>query len=162
MEEVKDEKPETVLCAVYGSLRKEMGNHPLIAEGEFLGETKTEAKYTLFSLAGGGFPGIHEDGKTAITIEVYRITPEVDKRIESLEGYTPGGSFNMYEKKTVETEFGEASIYIFNGKNSNKIIESGDWKSFKTGKEEILVKPVKKERKRGYRKYKKDVDFSEF
>jgi len=121
------------LCAVYGSLRKGLGNHGLIANSNFVGETISEDKYTMFSL--GYFPGIVEDGETNIVLEVYEVDADTELRLDRLEGYVesnPERSF--YIKKKINTEFGEAFIYIYNGRPSAKVVEDGNWTKFITQK----------------------------
>lgn len=116
------------LCAVYGSLKKGYSNHNMfLGRATYIGKTITNPKYTMYSL--GGFPGIVEKGNTAIHLEIYEVTESEDKNIESLEGYrkdSPESSF--YLKKEINTEFGKASIYIFNKKSDElPIIETGNW-----------------------------------
>ena len=129
-QEVNNPKEEAkkILCAVYGSLKKGFGNHERhLGKAKLIGKTLTEPKYTMYSL--GGFPGITEEGNTPITIEVYEVTPTEDRAIEGLEGYHgPGSDHNFYNKETIETEFGEASIYVIN-RNGEDLgeYEGGDW-----------------------------------
>ena len=128
------EKPH--LVAVYGSLLSGLGNHGVMTEKgpehyELLGTTKTEPKFTLFPL--GGFPGIHENGETAITVEVYKVSDDLLKNsLDRLEGYledTPEQSF--YIRKLIPTQFGETYIYIYNRDiNRYPIIEDGDWRNY--------------------------------
>jgi gamma-glutamylcyclotransferase (GGCT)/AIG2-like uncharacterized protein YtfP len=116
------------LCAVYGSLKKGYSNHDLfLGRAKYVGKTITEPRYTMYSL--GGFPGVIENGDTAIHLEVYEVTEEEDREIESLEGYreeTPQYSF--YLKKEINTKFGKASIYIFNKKADElPVVKTGNW-----------------------------------
>lgn len=116
------------LCAVYGSLKKNKGNHEMfLGKAKYIGRTITEPIYTMYSL--GGFPGVVENGNTAIHLEVYEVTDEEDKHIEGLEGYREyAPETSHYLKKEIDTEFGKASIYIYNRKaNELPVVETGNW-----------------------------------
>jgi gamma-glutamylcyclotransferase (GGCT)/AIG2-like uncharacterized protein YtfP len=126
-------KEGTLVC-VYGTLRKGFGNHGYLdnEHSELLGSMKTPAAYTMYSLAGGGFPGVAEGGDTEIQIEVYRVNDEnVLRRIYRLEGYSGvrGSERNWYDTCDVETPWGTGNMFTMNdlrGTNT-KVIESGDW-----------------------------------
>lgn len=128
------QEDNSVLYAVYGTLRNGHGNNRLLqAEGvEFLGEMKTEPKFTMYGL--GGFPGVAENGETALTVEIFKVTnEEVIRRVNSLEGYSGvrGSSANWYDTCELQTEWGVANMFTMNGiadrgRGSN-IISSGDW-----------------------------------
>lgn len=119
------------LVAVYGSLLTELGNHRVIQgeNTELLGEFTSEPVYKLYSL--GGFPGLKENGETAVKMEVYSVDDVVAKRVDSLEGYSPDRPATFYDKKSIETPWGTASVYIYMGNPSDdKLVESGDWKTY--------------------------------
>lgn len=120
-----------ILVAVYGSLRKNMGNHRLLENANYLGEFKTEPIFSLYSL--GGYPGLKENGETSVTMEVYEVTPEEASRVDRLEGYTPGSKHNtFYDKIFIDTPYGQAGTYIYVPQiRPEAIVESGDWKLFK-------------------------------
>lgn len=121
------------LVAVYGSLRKGLGNHRLLANAEYLGEFQTPPEYSLYSL--GSYPGLKENGKTSITMEVYAVTDEEARRIDGLEGYTPGQKATFYDKIPISTPFGEASVYTYvSNIPENYLVKSGDWKEYITKK----------------------------
>jgi len=113
----------TNLVAVFGSLKKGFGNHRVIGDSEFLGTTKTEPKFTMFSF--GGFPGLLLEGNTSIEVEVYDVTNrEIMNGLDRLEGYP-----SFYDRTQIETEFGDAWIYFNKSRNleHHSIIESGVW-----------------------------------
>ncbi len=118
------------LYAVYGSLKREHGNNRILQNESttYIGTTKTPPTFSLYSL--GGFPGIKNGGETEVEVEVFAITdPDIEKRLDWLEGYS-GKNYprNMYNKETVNTEFGEAFIYVYNGHiNENRLIPKGIW-----------------------------------
>lgn len=106
--------------AVYGTLRYGFNNHKLLMKSNFLGKTKTEPIFTMY---GNFIPWVSNGGSTAITVEVYEIDTETFKQLDWLEGYP-----NYYDRRLINTEFGEAWIYfIDHRKNYENVIESGDW-----------------------------------
>lgn len=122
------------LISVYGSLRKGFGNHQyLLSNAKYLGEFKTKPEFTLHSL--GGFPGLKPNGKTSVVMEVYEVTPEEARSVDSLEGYTPGVKATFYDKIDLDTPFGMSSVYTYVRELSpESIVESGDWTEFKKTK----------------------------
>jgi len=127
-----------ILVAVYGSLRQDMGNHRLLENANYLGEFKTEPVFSLYSL--GGYPGLKENGKTSITMEVYEVTPEQARRVDALEGYNPESSNNtFYDKIFIDTPYGKAGTYIY-VPNTNRLtlVESGDWREYRETKKNYV------------------------
>lgn len=119
-----------ILVAVYGSLRDGLGNHRLLANAKYLGEFTTPKEYSLYAL--GGYPGLKQNGETAVVMEVYEVTPEEANRIDQLEGYSPNRTNNdFYDKVTIDTPYGEAGTYIYMPNIGGRtLVESGDWKEF--------------------------------
>jgi len=119
-----------ILVAVYGSLRQGLHNHRLLESSNYLGDFNTEPIYSLYSL--GSFPGLKENGNTSVVMEVYEVTEAVARNVDSLEGYTPGGNNTFYDKISIETPWGTASVYTYvNELPQSSLVESGDWKEFK-------------------------------
>jgi len=115
-----------ILIAVYGTLRKENGNHRLIENADYKGTYTTEPIYNLYSL--GGFPGLKEGGKTAVVLEVYAVNKEEARRVDGLEGYYPGETPTFYDKIQIETPWGKADVYTYvRQPHESSLIESGDW-----------------------------------
>lgn len=126
-------EPRNILVAVYGSLRQNMGNHRLLENADFMGTMKTDPVFTLHSL--GGFPGLKTGGTTAVTVEIYKVNETEARRIDQLEGYTPGEPAYFYDKMYIDTPFGTAGIYTYVKELSQEsIVESGDWTEFRTSK----------------------------
>lgn len=126
------------LVAVYGSLLSGLGNNPVIQNEntELLGEIISEPVYTLYDL--GYFPGLHENGSTAVKMEVYSVDDEIALDVDGLEGYSPDRPATFYDKKSIETPWGTASVYIYMGNpEEDQIIESGDWKSHYLEKRQV-------------------------
>ena len=116
-----------IRVAVYGSLRQGMGNHRLLESSKFLGKDKLDG-FIMYSL--GGFPCIRTvfpEGNT-ITVEVYEVDDETFRRLDILEGYP-----SFYDRKKVDTQYGEAWIYTIEREKSRPVVESGDWVLFRTG-----------------------------
>lgn len=122
------------LLAVYGTLRQNNGNHGVLHYNndgtEFVGKTKISG-FQMFSL--GGFPGITpvDNEYATIDVEIYSINDKTLQSCRGLEGfYGPGDPYNMYNEEEVNTEFGMAKIYVWNGTPRTSIIESGNWNEF--------------------------------
>lgn len=115
----------------YGTLLKNQGNHRLLREEgvEFLGNHTTKPAYTMLTC--GGFPIVLPYGKTPIKGELYQVSNEkVIHRLYSLEGFTGeiGHHANWYDAKKINTEKGEALMFIqHDNKNNLKVVKSGDW-----------------------------------
>lgn len=122
------------LVAVYGSLRKTMGNHNhFLSDSIYKGTFSTEPEYTLYSL--GPYPGLKENGNHSVVMEVYEVTHTVLSKLNSLEGYYPNKESTFYDRITIDTPWGKAYTYIYVNKISeDSIVESGDWVKFKTEK----------------------------
>lgn len=117
------------LIVVYGSLRKFGHNHRLIENSEYLGEFNSPPIYSLYSL--GSFPGLKEGGETSVVFEVYSVDETTAKQVDRLEGYTEGGNNTFYDKIKIDTPFGEASVYTYQGSvRESDLVKSGDWKSY--------------------------------
>lgn len=132
---MKEETVETVetgrniRVAVYGTLRRGFGNHRLLTHAEFLGEFVTEPIYSLYNL--GGYPGLKQDGETAVTMEVYAVNEVEARQVDNLEGYSADRDSWFYDKINIETPFGEAGVYIYiPAVRPESLIESGDYTSF--------------------------------
>lgn len=112
------------LVFVYGSLKKGYGNHSVMerSAGRLLGEATLPPRYKLFSL--GGFPGVvevDEDGNE-LHGEVYEV--ERMNSLDALEGHP-----EFYRRKLVNTEYGEAWVYLLpdHWLDGRDIITDGKW-----------------------------------
>ena len=119
------------LVAVYGSLRRGMGNHQYyLSSSEYKGTFSTEPEYTLHSLS--YYPGLKLDGNTSIVMEVYEVDEETLKNLNRLEGYRPGETSTFYDRIEINTPWGKAFTYIYvNPLPKESIVESGDWVMYK-------------------------------
>ena len=95
-----------MLVAVYGTLKKGFGNHRIIEHCKYIGSDLLEG-FDLYDL--GPFPGVVK-GNDKVFVEIYQLDNEGTKRsLDQLEGYPV-----LYNKNTVFTNFGPATIYIYN------------------------------------------------
>ena len=123
------------LVSVYGSLRREMGNHNYyLSNSEYKGTFTTEPEYTLHSLS--AYPGLKLNGNYSVVMEVYEVDEEVLKNLNRLEGYRPGDKATFYDRIEINTPWGKAFTYIYvNELSKDSIVESGDWVEFKKNKQ---------------------------
>lgn len=111
-----------IRVAVYGSLMKGLSNHKLLKDSEYVGIYYSLPIYSLYSLT--YYPGLKLNGNTSVKFEVYKVTPEVFKKLDELEGVAQ----EYYVKSTVDTPYGPACIYVFNREvDERNLIRHGDW-----------------------------------
>lgn len=123
--------------AVYGSLRKGLVNHRVVAEATYLGTFETAPKYTLYSV-GDAFPGLKQYGNTSVKMEVYEVNKQQLGRLDILEGYAEGRQGNHYERFELNTPYGKAYCYEYNNFPSGlAVVDSGDWTAFKISKQKL-------------------------
>lgn len=134
-------KTEKKLIAVYGSLRKNLHNHDLIEDQEYIGSFWTPPLFTLHSL--GPFPGLKKDGHTSVLMEIYEADDATVVSVNDLEQYNPkiGAKNEFYIREKLNTPYGEAYVYFY-VPNAEKapIVQSGDWEDYYN--REIKVKNV--------------------
>lgn len=95
---------------VYGSLKKNFGNHVLLQYSNFIGEGVTcDSKFTMVNL--GSFPGVLLNGNGYIRGELYEVNQSTLVRLDILEG-----EGNFYSRKTINVKVGneihECFIYV--------------------------------------------------
>lgn len=128
--------------AVYGSLRRLLGNHGLLENSTYLGEEWTGEGYKMISL--GGFPGVLLDETAGkIKIEVYEVDAMTASRLDMLEGYHgENNPNNFYNRETIETVHGDAFIYYINDRyneSTNEIVTTGDWTEYYMNKKKTYL-----------------------
>lgn len=126
---------QPILVAVYGSLRKNMGNHRLLDNSDSVHlSTERVQGFEMYQYGGSYFPFIrHGDGE--ITIEVYAVNSMVMRRLDMLEGYDPHATdHSFYNRELIQTSKGAAWIYFIDqDPRDNVRVQHGDWVQFKTG-----------------------------
>lgn len=108
------------LVAVYGSLRKGLGNHSILGDSDLL-SVEVIKGFDMYSL--GAFPAV-ETGKGEITVEVYEVDDDTLFNLDILEGVP-----TFYQRDKTETSLGVANIYTIEGIGSDRIekVVNGDW-----------------------------------
>lgn len=116
-----------ILVFVYGTLKQyqcrgSVLNHDAEKKGvKFLGKHVTDPKYSLYDL--GSFPALVLGGETAIHGEVYKVTPNVMKILDGIEGYP-----HFYGRVTIPTPYGDAWVYTLDkDKVSGTLLHGGAW-----------------------------------
>lgn len=107
------------LVFVYGTLRQGEVHHHLLESSELVGNFVTEPKFALRDL--GEYPGLVE-GASAIVGEVYRVDDDTLAKLDILEDVPI-----EYRRETMETPFGSAFYYVYQGQNDAGDIHGGDW-----------------------------------
>lgn len=120
---------EKLKIAVYGSLRRGMGNYRLLETSKLLSTETVQDNFRMVDM--GSYPGLIESEElNDIVVEVYEVTPDTYKRIERLESYP-----SFYDRKNVHTTEGEVGIYYLPGNSGwtssdrlvNKTDDAYDW-----------------------------------
>lgn len=122
-------KEQPFIFAVYGTLKRGFGNNRLLADAKFIGTHTTEPEYTMYS--SGGFPIVKTGGETSIKCELFATTdPAVINHVNMLEGYRgKDDPNNWYDRKTINTAFGDAEMYVMHEVPSRMpVVEGGEWK----------------------------------
>ena len=113
--------------AVYGTLNRGADNHHLLADAQYLGNDSLHA-ITLYDL--GPFPGAKEQTSEGIDIEVYAVTDVQLRLLDELEDYhREAPEQGMYSRVTLQTRFGSAWVYIYNGAvDGLPVLRCGSWR----------------------------------
>lgn len=118
------------LFFVYGTLKREYWNNYLFDNGTYLGKFVTEPKYTLFN---GPFPVVERGGETSIFGEVFRLRDEDEIQaifdLERCSSRKQGDPNNWYDFDTINTDWGEAVIFVMDKGTSGRetILKNGKW-----------------------------------
>jgi len=118
--------------AVYGTLRKGMGNHRLLQGAEHKLDYKLH-EHAMYCL--GGIPGVKYTGNPehTVNVEVYHVTPDILQRLDRLEGYNADTHTGMYLREPaglvpIDGTPVPVSIYIWNHDvNGRTLIKGGDF-----------------------------------
>jgi len=129
-----------ILVAVYDMLRFKGEQHLYLKSKNYLGVYYTEPIYDLYSIS-KNYGGVVKNGNTSILTEIYSITENDLLNLDYFYGinvlnYTP-----IYNKKIIQTSYGECVIYLYNKSIIGKPkIESGDYIKWKENlKKEITI-----------------------
>lgn len=111
---------------VYGTLKRGQANHRYLKGAEFIGEGESVEKFVMFDI---GVPVVTRDKKVAsIKGELYRVSPEILKRCDKLEGH-PRYYRREKVKVVVKGEEFEAWMYLWiRPVRDGILVEDGEWK----------------------------------
>jgi gamma-glutamylcyclotransferase (GGCT)/AIG2-like uncharacterized protein YtfP len=117
---------------VYGTLRKGERNAQLLKGAKFIAE-QCWTNGILYDTR-YGYPAMKQSPTSRIYGELYTVTEDELKRIDELEGYTEGGTNNLYERieQTVYTDNGQCKAFVYVANQGNllrKKIHYGDGRS---------------------------------
>lgn len=114
---------------VYGTLKRNFGNHRVLEEGEYLQDGRiSSGKFTMLDL--GAFPALVQDKEgTDIHGELYRVNTQSLRSCDWLEGYP-----SFYNREVVDVNLSvgntvKAWVYFLSEpRGVSNSIESGEWK----------------------------------
>lgn len=116
----------TILVAVYGTLKRGFRNHGLLAQAHYIGGDKL-AQICLYDI--GPYPGARMEASKGIDVEVYALDSIQLAELDLLEEYDAddiGGS--LYTRKLLETRYGMAWVYLYQGALDGKPrLGNGAW-----------------------------------
>ncbi len=112
--------------AVYGTLKRGLANHRLLAGAPFLGSDRLTT-LTLYDL--GPYPAALERPSEGVEVEVYAVNARELARLDQLEDYNPDApERSLYIRKPMATRHGEAWIYLYNQPiRGARAITRGGW-----------------------------------
>ena len=115
------------LLAVYGTLKRGLANHGLIADAQFVGCDKLE-QISLYDI--GPYPGARLEASKGIEVELYSVSARELAVLDILEEYDPKNpAHSLYIRERVESRFGTAWVYLYQGKIDGKpCLRSGAWR----------------------------------
>jgi len=117
---------ETVLLAVYGTLKRGYRNHALIAQAHYIGCERLH-EISLYDI--GPYPGARLEASAGVEVEVYAVTPNQLVSLDLLEEYAPADpDASLYTRERLGTRFGLAWVYLYQGDIDGKTcLRSGSW-----------------------------------
>jgi len=118
---------------VYGSLRKGLGNHYLLANARFDGEARTTPGFHLYDL--GAFPGMIATalGRAGVVGEIYLVDDGTLARLDRLEGHP-----RWYCRTPIHLDDGrEVETYLLrlDQVTGRRIVRGGDWTKYVSERE---------------------------
>lgn len=118
------------VVAVYGSLLSGFGNHRLLEQSNFLGQSEITG-FEMYSL--GGFPVICPvENKSVVQAEIYQVDDTTMARLDRLEGYP-----NFYNRQEVSVQVAgkveSAWVYFMSNppNYAQDKIETGSWRDYR-------------------------------
>jgi gamma-glutamylaminecyclotransferase len=122
-------KKDLTFVAVYGTLRKDFGNHYLVENSRFVGYAQGKFWATMY--CNGGFPVLClEEPDSKPEVEIYEVDEVTLARLDRLEGYP---SWYSRDLKTFSIAGEEIKAYIYHQRDDQirkeyvTVVEGGDW-----------------------------------
>jgi len=118
------------LVFVYGTLRYSYHNHALLSTSTIIGSGRTK---DMFVMSSRSIPFVSRSQKVSTIFgEVYSVTPDVLKSLDSLESYDPSSpDTSWYTRELIDINLEDGSTVqafcYFNEQESASIIASGDF-----------------------------------
>ena len=118
---------ESILLAVYGTLKKGYSNHALLAQAQFVGSDLLK-QICLYDI--GPYPGARLEASSGIEVELYAVTPSQLASLDLLEEYNLQDPDNsLYIRAQIKTRSGIVWVYLYQGDVENKpCIRCGAWR----------------------------------
>jgi gamma-glutamylaminecyclotransferase len=112
------------LLFVYGTLMAGEPSHALVAESAALGKALTEPAFELLDC--GEYPAMIGGGATAITGELYSVSPETLDRLDEYEGHP-----SLFRRSLIALADGrEVEAYLGTDTTERRrVIPGGDWRA---------------------------------
>ena len=133
--------PKPIIVFVYGSLKRDLYNHPLLDGSYFIADATTVEKYGMKDL--GSFPGVDKDANiSTIKGELYEVNEEVLASLDQLEGHP-----NFYKREMITVNVGEATFpawcyfLLTPSDYSNQYILDGTWVQESYDRSEYVESP---------------------
>jgi gamma-glutamylaminecyclotransferase len=108
----------------YGTLLKGCRLSGLLDGADFMGEAKTEPRFTLYDL--GTFPALAEGGSQVVGGEVYHVDDQMLAELDRVEGVP-----TLYQRKTITLSDGRVVFaYVMDAERAahGRVIQSGSWR----------------------------------
>jgi gamma-glutamylaminecyclotransferase len=110
---------------VYGTLLSGEANHPVLSGAEFRGPASTLPEFELVDL--GAYPALVRGGRDAVSGELYRVSPELLRIVDSFEGHP-----TLFRRSVIALRGGaEAEAYLVDAGRVSTMprIKTGDWRA---------------------------------
>ena len=120
---------DSPIYAFYGSLRKEMGNHPGLRDSEFISKEILHG-YKLYSL--GAYPYIVASGDKSDTVivELYNVkNPQIEAQVHWME---LGAGYSRVVENIAGTD---AYVYVWEEGGGHEQVKDGDWVKYKKARQ---------------------------